>query len=905
MRKIFMKGLLLLVPVFFTTLSAMSQSIVKGKIIDAETKEELVGATVMVKGTTEGVAASLDGSFELKTSAEGKQTLTFRSVGYKELQKEVQLSGNVLNLGVVKLQTEAIGLGDVTVTASVAVRRKTPVAISVVEPMEIEAKLSTQEFPEMLKSTPGVYATKTGGAFGDSRINLRGFEQANIAVMINGVPMNDMEWGGLYWSNWAGLSDVTRSMQVQRGLGASKVSSPSVGGSINIVTKTTDAKAGGSISYALGNDGYNKVMFNVSTGLRNGWALTLLGAKSWGDGYVQGTEFEAYSYFGNISKQINENHLLSFTVFGAPQWHNQRSNYDGLTIAGWQNVEKYMGKDRQYRYNPTYGFGLHGERKTSAYNHYHKPQISLNHFWTINEKSSLSTVAYVSIGRGGGYKGLGATSDYANMWYGSNNGTLNTYFRNDDGTFAYDKIYELNATSDNGSLMAMSESRNEHNWYGLMSTYTTKIGKYFDVYGGIDFRYYNGTHTNELVDLYGGEFFVDRYRANVNSANNANRNNPEWVNQKLKVGDVVYRDYDGYVMQEGIFGQAEYNKGPLSVFVAGAVSNSGYWQKNHFYYDKEHEKSKTENFIGWNVKGGANYNLTEQHNVFANIGYISRAPFYSGGVFLYAMNSNATNPDAVNEKIFSAEVGYGFRSSMFSANLNLYRTEWLDKTMTRTQDLKNGDRATINMSGVDALHQGIEIDFVFRPIKNVDINGMISIGDWKWNSVSSGYFYNSSGQPLKNAAGDIASGIQAEDHAKMTVDLDGTRVGNSAQTTFAIGAKVQPLKGLRVGADYTYWMRNYAEFSVGGSNGGDLVMNGYKKYETPWRMPSAGELDLNVSYRFPLGKLWGTIYGNVNNLLDGVSISDAYDGAEHNWQTAYRIFYRFGRNYSVRLKINF
>lgn len=900
-----MKGLLLLVPVFFMTLAAMSQSIVKGKIIDAETKEELVGATIMVKGTTEGVAASLDGSFELKTSAEGKQTLTFRSVGYKELQKEVQLSGNVLNLGVVKLQTEAIGLGDVTVTASVAVRRKTPVAISVVEPMEIEAKLSTQEFPEMLKSTPGVYATKTGGAFGDSRINLRGFEQANIAVMINGVPMNDMEWGGLYWSNWAGLSDVTRSMQVQRGLGASKVSSPSVGGSINIVTKTTDAKAGGSISYALGNDGYNKVMFNVSTGLRNGWALTLLGAKSWGDGYVQGTEFEAYSYFGNISKQINENHLLSFTVFGAPQWHNQRSNYDGLTIAGWQNVEKYMGKDRQYRYNATYGFGLHGERKTSAYNHYHKPQISLNHFWTINEKSSLSTVAYVSIGRGGGYKGLGATSKYADMWYGTNNGTLNTYFRNDDGTFAYDKIYELNATSDNGSLMAMSESRNEHNWYGLMSTYTTKIGKYFDVYGGIDFRYYNGTHTNELVDLYGGEFFVDRYRANVNSANNANRNNPEWVNQKLKVGDVVYRDYDGYVMQEGIFGQAEYNKGPLSVFVAGAVSNSGYWQKNHFYYDKEHEKSKTENFIGWNVKGGANYNLTEQHNVFANIGYISRAPFYSGGVFLYAMNSNATNPDAVNEKIFSAEVGYGFRSSLFSANLNLYRTEWLDKTMTRTQDLKNGDRATINMSGVDALHQGIEIDFVFRPVKNVDINGMVSIGDWKWNSVSSGYFYNSSGQPLKNGDGDIASGIQAEDHAKMTVDLDGTRVGNSAQTTFAIGAKVQPLKGLRVGADYTYWMRNYAEFSVGGSNGGDLVMNGYKKYETPWRMPSAGELDLNVSYRFPLGKLWGTIYGNVNNVLDNVSISDAYDGEKHNWQTAYRVFYRFGRNYSVRLKINF
>lgn len=904
MKRVFMKELVLIVSFCFVSFAAMAQGNIKGKVVDSQTKEALVGATVMIDGTTEGVAADLDGSFSLKTAKSGKQTLVIRSVGYKELRKDVVINKD-LDLGTFGLETESIGLGDVTVTASVAVSRKTPVALSVVEPMEIENKLSTQEFPEILKSTPGVYATKAGGAYGDSRINLRGFEQANIAVMVNGVPMNDMEWGGLYWSNWAGLSDVTRSMQVQRGLGASKVSAPSVGGSINIVTKTTDAEAGGSISYALGNDGYNKIMFNVSTGLRKGWALTLLGSKTWGDGYVQGTEFEGYSYFLNISKQINDAHLLSFTVFGAPQWHNQRSGYDGLTIQGWQEVEKYTGADRQYRYNPTYGFGLHGERKTSSYNSYHKPQISLNHFWTINEKSSLSTVLYVSIGRGGGYKGLGNTKDYENQWFGAGSGKLNTYFRNTDGTFAYDKIYELNATSEKGSLMAMSESKNEHNWYGLMSTYTRAIGEYINVYGGIDFRYYNGKHTNELVDLYGGDYYIDYYRSQVKDVNNVNVADPDWVNRKLKVGDVVYRDYDGYVMQEGVFGQAEYNRNALSVFVSAAVSNSSYWQKNHFYYDKANEKSKTENFIGWNLKGGANYNLTERHNVFANIGYISRAPFYSGGVFLYAMNSNATNPDAMNEKVFSVEVGYGYRSAIFSGNLNLYRTAWMDKTMTRSMDLKNGDRSSINMSGVDALHQGIEMDFVFRPVKHFDITGMLSVGDWRWNSSATGYFYNSSGQPLKNIDGDIASGIQAEDHAKMVVDLDGTRVGNSAQTTFAVGAKVEPLKGLRIGADYTYWMRNYAEFSVGGSNGGDLVMNGYKKYDTPWRMPSAGELDLNVNYKFPVGKLWATLYGNVNNVLDTRSISDAFDGSGHDWQTAYRVFYRFGRNYSVRLKISF
>ena len=94
------------------------------------------------------------------------------------------------------------------------------------------------------------------GAFGDARVRLRGFQQENIAVLINGMPVNDMENGRVYWSNWAGLSDVTSAMQVQRGLGSAKLPIPSVGGTINIVTKSTDLAEGGKISATVGNDGY-------------------------------------------------------------------------------------------------------------------------------------------------------------------------------------------------------------------------------------------------------------------------------------------------------------------------------------------------------------------------------------------------------------------------------------------------------------------------------------------------------------------------------------------------------------------------------------------------------------------------------------------------------------------------
>lgn len=206
-------------------------------------------------------------------------------------------------------------------------------------------------------------------------------------------------------------------MQTQRGLGASKVSSPSVGGSINIITKSTDAKRGGSVSYGIGNDGYNKLTFNVSSGLtKRGWAFTVLGSRTWGKGYIQGTEFEGWNYFVNISKMFGERHSLSLTAFGAPQWHNQRSSYDGLTIEGWQHVQNYMGDKSCYLYNATYGFDKNGQRRTSAYNSYHKPQISLNYNWDIDDVSSWSTSLYTSIGRGFGYSGQGTTSTYANSW---------------------------------------------------------------------------------------------------------------------------------------------------------------------------------------------------------------------------------------------------------------------------------------------------------------------------------------------------------------------------------------------------------------------------------------------------------------------------------------------------------
>ena len=905
MRKSLIQFLLVAMLSLFTS-AAWAQTTVHGQLVDAETGEPLVGAAVMVEGTTQGSVTDIDGYF--KQSVASNATLLFKYIGYKDQKKKITQKGASVELGTIKMQPDAVMLSDVTITSSVAVARKTPVAVSTVDPVFIEEKLGSQEFPEILKSTPGIYTTKDGGGYGHAQTRIRGFKSENVAMMINGVPMNGMENQKVYWSNWAGLSDVTRSMQVQRGLGAAKVSVPAVGGSINIVTKSTEAKRGGFVSYGMGNDGYNKILFSVSSGLsKDGWAFTLLGGKTWGDGYIQGTEFEGYNWFASIAKRFNDNHQLSLTAFGAPQWHNQRNNQNGLTIKEWQRVQKYMGEKSPYRYNPTFGY-RNGQAYNSSRNSYHKPQISLNHLWQIDRKSSLSTALYVSIGRGNGYSGSGDASNRS-RWYGASNGLVNNDFREADGTFAYDQVEALNEASTTGSKMFMGKSMNNHMWYGLLSTYTTKFGEYFDFYGGIDLRYYKGLHQNIIVDLFGGDYFVDaENRGKILAENNPAASDPNFKNQKLGVGDVYYRDYDGFVMSEGAFAQLEYNRDKLSAFVSGGLSNTGYWRYDRMYYSKDKAKSDTKNYLGGNIKGGVNYNLNEKNNVFINAGFITRAPMFDTS-FVNSQNSHARNEDAKNEKIMSFEVGYGYRSGIFTANLNAYYTRWMDKALYDSGDFDykvDGqnikDRYTLNMTGANADHFGVELDFAIRPLRWLDINGMFSWGDWRWNGNASGYYYNAAGQLMTDFKGGTLADMSQASNYKANIKMDNVYVGGSAQTTAALGVNVRPMKGLRISADWNFFARNFADYDIDAGNAGfgdEIVV------VSPWKIPSYSTFDLSAGYSFDFGKVRATLSGNVNNLFDQEYIADARDGGSHDWETATRVLYGFGRTYSVRLKFNF
>ena len=163
---------------------------VTGSVQDAQTGEPLIGVSVVETGTTNGVVTDIDGNFKLEVQSGAKLKLSY--VGYASI--EVSAKKNA-NMGVLKMEPEAVSLQDVTITGQIAQQQKTPVAVSQVTALDIEERLGGGEFPEVLKNTPGVHANGQGGGWGDAEIWMRGFDNTNVATMVNGVPMNDMEGG--------------------------------------------------------------------------------------------------------------------------------------------------------------------------------------------------------------------------------------------------------------------------------------------------------------------------------------------------------------------------------------------------------------------------------------------------------------------------------------------------------------------------------------------------------------------------------------------------------------------------------------------------------------------------------------------------------------------------------------
>ena len=894
---------LLSIAAIFTFAVATAQHTVSGVVIDGETNQQLLGSNVLIKGTSIGASSDIDGKFTLKTS-QTQGTLVFSYVSFENKEVPFRISNGKAFVRVV-LQPDAQSLEEVVVTGSalmdIAQERKTPVAVSTIRASEIVEKLGNQEFPELLNRTPSVYATKSGGGYGDSKINLRGFSSQNIAVMVNGMPVNDMETGKVYWSNWSGIADVTSAMQVQRGLGASKLAIASIGGTINIVTKASDMPESGTVSLAIGNDGYNKELVAYNTGkTKSNWSTSLLLSRTSGSMYADGTKFQGYNYYFALGYTPSEKHSFQFMITGAPQWHNQR-RYE-ISIADYL---KYGSDGKPNRkYNSQWGYH-NGEEYALYVNAYHKPVAMLNWDWNMDSSSTLNTVVYASLGRGGGAK--------------LDDRSIAAYRNQDTGLFDIDRLVQDNAAAGLVKNYRVKDV-NSHDWYGILSNFNHKLNEHWSFNTGIDARYYKGYHYVVVNDLLGGKYVSDLSNKNLTTARqiyNTVDISPNYnpFNSRLDpLEDRISYSSNGEVYWGGIFGQVEYSSKKLSAFAQWSSSVQGFQRVDDFLKEgtlaltgKPESAMKTttgyKTITGYNLKGGLNYNINEYHNIFFNAGYYSKQPLAAA---VYPNHKNFLNPNLQNEKILGLEAGYGLKYNGLNVGLNVYRTSWKDR-YERNDKQKDTDntRYMVELEGLQEIHQGVEVEANYRINDYVKLNGMFSLGDWYYKGNATARTFRSDNNEEYTIKSQQALGNTTN---QFTTYLDNTKVGETAQLTANLGVTVNPIKNLKFDLNWQYVNDLYARLDVNTFSNKTSAEKGVLK------LPSYNLFDLGASYKFNIAeKKTLSLLVNVNNLLDTYYIAESstnihatntsvtYKGVDVN----NRVFFGYGRTWNVALKYNF
>jgi hypothetical protein len=923
----------------------------KGTVYDAVTKESLIGAYVLYdenKGTTTGI----DGQYKVKLEY-GTYTLRVSYVGYKPQTKKITIDGGVQEHNFM-LKTESIGVADVV--ADVARERETPVAFANVLPAQINEEMASQDLPMILNSTPGVYATQQGGGDGDARITIRGFDQRNIAVMIDGVPVNDMENGWVYWSNWFGLDAVTRSIQVQRGLGASRLAIPSVGGTMNILTKGIDSKKGVTFKQEVGSFGFTRSTIGLTTGrMENGWGVTVAGSYKTGNGYGDRLFTEGYFYYLKVEKELG-NHLISLSGMGAPQSHGQRSfkrpiaNYShefareqGVSESEIDRFPDYgilynqhWGQYENRTYGPINNQGDHpfesGELRTlnERVNYYHKPQFTLRDLWTVNEDVYITNTAYLSLGNGGG------TSLNSTSWPQTSSGQIDfqTLYDNNLLVDTFISPDGLNPGDEDGEIESenyLQSSINNHFWYGYIGNITYAPNDEWTLNFGVDGRSYKGEHYRTPYDLLGGDYVVD--------TNNKNRD-PE---TKIREGDKFTYHDEGIVRWAGAYFQAEVKKLNWSAFINVSGAYSAYKAVDYFRpktlqlyetvymdgvqvsvpdtvlevgynnsvayngttYDRNSDNLETYetdwiSLHNYTIKGGANYNVSEFFNVYGNLGYLSKAPRFDNVI---DRQNNVTDTYA-NEIIQAVEAGAAYKKERWNVTMNAYRTQWFNKPVNQNVQVEHpeptgeNDRALVFVPDMDALHMGVELQGAYLVTSKLTIEGLLSVGDWTWQSTEEGELVDQNTNLL------IINDDTGEPY-KIEFDPRGVHVGNAAQLQIGGLIRYDILDDFYVKVRSTFFGNQYADFNPESLVGEDAGRDS-------WKTPGYNLFDFHTGYRLDLPKDGHMdVRLSVLNILDSKYITDAqnndqFTGVPQNFNAeSAAVFFGAPRRFNLTLSITY
>jgi len=908
-RNLISSVMTILMPMFLFGQEVVTEEKVEtsiGGVVSDESNSPIVGANVIVEGTDLGSAADADGYYSIDLGS-GSHTLTASAIGYESQSSEVSIKEGDAGIVNFILAISAIEMSALEVLASRA-GEKTPVAHTTVEKAEIEFRLGSQDLPMSLNLTPSVYATQQGGGAGDARINVRGFNQRNVAVMINGVPQNDMENGWGYWSNWDGVADAAHSIQMQRGLSAVNLAAPSIGGTINIITDPTAHEKGGKVKQEVGAGGFLKTTLNYNSGMI-GDKLALSGTivRKTGDGVIDKTWTDAWAYYVGASYALNKDNRFELYAIGAPQRHGQnlyKQNIGAYDSEYAKSVDGYdteaLGEDGQFvdvghKFNQNWApissdytgkqyWYMYGaktvERHDPNYlnereNFFHKPLVNLNHFMTINDKARLSSVLYWSGGSGGGTGTYGriptldadgnlGDDDYK-FYYGRSPWTrdwnaLIAMNSGDDDTVYVDKrvIVRTHGPDNNQSVGILRNSINRQNTLGLISKLNYDVSDELKLQVGIDWRTAGIEHAREVRDLLGGDYYVDY----------ADDNSPD--GKRVELGDIIAYHNETTVDWLGGFVQGSYSVDKLSANGMVGLSQIAYSYQDHFTVADEKIESEAISTLQW--KGGAMYDVTDNVSVFGNFGIVEKPPIMDNVIYF----DGTVASDPANERFISSEAGMNWSADKVAVKVSAYNTDWQDRNLTKSVTSgqgSSGDTDVIFLSGINQKHQGIEVEASTQILDLLRLDAIVSLGSWKFNGDADGNYqedeFNEDGQVIGQMT------------TPYSYALDGLNVGDMPQTSYALVGTLTPVKGLQLQAVYNQYDKNYSDWSPGAReyDGSDADAD----REQVWKAPGYSKVDLHASYALPsIGGYDLTAFAHMFNATDATYVQDAVDHSQYN-----------------------
>ncbi len=906
------------------TLQAQTGS-VSGKVKSAKDGRFLEQVQVQVLGTSITVFTNTEGYFSIVDVSAGKHLIELSQEGFISLTAAIDVvEGKNTSVGTLILEVNKFlpSLNELDVTS--------------ISDEEVDADMGDMAVSGILSSSKDPFNAAAAYTFSSARFRRRGYGSEESGVFFNGVPMNDMENGRAYWFLWGGLNDVTREQTVADGLEPIDNGFGLFGGNTNINTKADSYRKGTKLVYSMSNRSYrNRAMITHSTGLMdNGWALTVSGSKRWSDeGYIDGTSYDAYSYFVSALKKINSKHSIGLTVFGAPSTR-------GGSGASTQEANDLVGSNY---YNPNWGW-QDGKKRNAKMQKSHTPVAILKHYWDVNSKTKLETSLAVIKGESGrsALNWVNAPDPrpdyYRNLpsYSGNlNNPNAAADFKN-NSQIDWVKMYDAN-TYNNPTGEAryfLEERRQDVEQIIADVNIKRELNKNIQLVGGANYNSYKAHNYTLVDDLLGAQFventdkFADRTDPNYvytdeefeeRIQNDLDYYRANGKAQVLKEGDKYGHNYDAHVDKISAFAQANFAYDKFDYFASLGVTQTTMWRDSKVRKgifpegNDSYGESEKLDYFNYGLKAGATYKMDGKNYFSANAGYMTKAPVFRN-VFLSPRSRNLTLADKgqnKDETIMTADLGYQYRSPVFKLKVNAYYTKFTDQI--KTMGLYNdSEKNFVNQiqSGIDKKHMGVELGFDYKILDELSLVGAVAVGD---HTIES--------RPLVSMYADNREIAYMENEP---VYVKGFKETGYPQQAYTAGLKYSSDKYWWIGVNANYYREMYLSYNplrrikdVFDTFKSDPA--GYNKVISQQGLDDQFTLDLNIGKSWRIDyKYYININLSVSNLLDNTDfVTGGYEqsrvdyggNADEMLQSVDNYtpkqYYAYGRNFFLNMSFRF